>query len=147
VARKIPGRSELPRLTTELPQAGLIKTSVRYFRGYLGFMNFYTSLGRKELRFEEGVSGEYASGATLYVLQYPSEESLRRSFPAIAEALRKNPKAKEFSAPDPLAFHLIDDRGKLLSVQAARNLLLICLTDPGSAAKARELFDAIRSRR
>jgi hypothetical protein len=93
-------------------------------------MNFYTSLGKEELRFEEGVSGEYTSGATLFILKYPSEESLRRSFPAIEQALRKNPKAKDFRPLDRLSFRLTDDRGKLVSFQAARNLLLIRIEKP-----------------
>jgi hypothetical protein len=130
VAGKIPDGSEPPQLTADLPRTGLIKTSVRYFRGYLGFMNFYTSMGKEELRFEEGVSGEYSSGATLFILRYPSEELLRLSFPAIEQALRKTPKAKDFRPLGRLSFRLTDDRGKLVSFQAAREMLLIRIENP-----------------
>ena len=144
VAGKIQGPSDPALLVSELPQPGLIKTSVRYFKGYLGFMNNYPSLGKEAFRFQEGVRGDYSSGASLFILKYPSEESLRRDFPAVEQAFNNDPKSREFRSGDGLSLQVIDDRGKLLSLQAVRNLLLLCIEDRASAGKASGLFETIR---
>ena len=145
VAGKIQGPSEDPaHLVTELPLPGLISTSVRYFRGYLGFMNNYPSLGTEAFRFEEGVRGDYSSGASLFILLYPNEEALRQGFPAVERALKNDLRAKEFRLGEGLSLNVTDDKGKLLSLQAVRNLLLICLEDRATAGKARGLFETIR---
>ncbi len=144
VAARIPGRSDQPRLVAELPPHGLIASSVRYFKGYLGFMNNYPSLGKEAFRFEEGVRGDYRSGASLFILSYPSEDALRQGFPAIEQALRSDRRAKELVSVEGFSLALTDDHGRLLSLQAAGNLLLICLEDPAKAGNARELFETIR---
>ncbi len=135
VAGKISGRSELPQLTAELPRAGLVKTSVRYFKGYLGFMNFFPSLGKEAFRFEAGAVGDYVSGATLFLLEYPSEELLRQAFPEIERVLRNDSRARGFKPLADLSFQLNDERGKLLTVQAAGNLLSIRI-EPGRGGPA-----------
>ncbi len=144
VAGKIQGPSDPPPLVAELPRPGLINASVRYFKGYLGFMNNYSSLGKEAFRFEEGVRGDYSSGASLFILSYPSEEALRQGFPAVERALKNDPRAKELNSGEGLSLNVTDDRGKLLGLQAVGNLLLICLEDRAAAGSARELFEAIR---
>ncbi len=144
VAGRIQGPSGPARIVAELPLPGLIAASVRYFKGYLGFMNNYSSLGKEAFRFEEGVRGDYSSGASLFILSYPSEDALRQAFPAIEQALRNDPRAIGLESGEGLSLTLTDDRGKLLSLQAAGNLLLICLEDPAAAGNSRGLFEAIR---
>jgi hypothetical protein len=144
VAGKIQGPSDPAHLVTELPLPGLINTSVRYFRGYLGFMNNYPSLGTEAFRFEEGVRGDYSSGASLFILLYPNEEALRQGFPAVERALKNDLRAKEFRSGEGLSLEVTDDRGKLLSLQAVGNLLLICIENRATAGKARGLFETIR---
>ncbi len=144
VTGKIQGPSDPASLVAELPVPGLIHSSVRYFKGYLGFMNNYSSLGIKAFRFEEGVRGDYSSGASLFILSYPSEEALRQGFPAVQRTLKGDPRAKELNSGEGLSFNVIDDRGKLLSLHAVGNLLLICLEDRNAAGNARGLFEAIR---
>ena len=90
VAEKIPGPSSPAPIVNRLPQSALIKTSVRYFKGYLGFMNVYPSLGAKAFVFEEGVRADYSSGASLFILEYSSEGSLRRGFAGIEKSLRED---------------------------------------------------------
>lgn len=147
IAGRIQGPSDPAPIVTELPPPGLIAASVRYFKGYLGFMNNYPSLGKKAFRFEDGVRGDYSSGASLFILAYPSEEDLRQGFPAIARALESDPRALEFRLGEGLSLDLTDDRGKFLSVQAAGDRLLICLEDRASAGNSRELFEAVRKGR
>lgn len=147
IAGRIQGPSDPAPIVAELPPQGLIASSVRYFKGYLGFMNNYPSLGKETFRFEDGVRGDYSPSASLFILAYPSEEELRQGFPAIAQALKSDPRALEFRPGEGLSFDLTDDRGKLLSLQAAGDLLLICLEDQASAGNARALFEAVRKGR
>ncbi len=147
VAGRIQGPSDPAPLVAELPLQGLNDASVRYFKGYLGFMNNYPSLGKEAFRFEEGVRGDYGSGASLFILSYPSEEALRQGFPAIAQALRSDLRAREFRPGEGLSFDLTDDHGRLLSLRAAGNLLLICLEDLASTGNAQGLFNAVRKDR
>jgi hypothetical protein len=142
VAAKIQGTSKHVQLVDELPSQGLIKTSVRYFKGFLGFMNNYPSLGKEAFRFEEGVRGDYSSGASLFILKYPSDEALRRGFPELEQVLKNDPKARSFRSGEGLSFQLIDDRGKLLSLDVFKDLLLLCIEDaPGKQAS--KLFERI----
>ncbi len=135
VAGKIRGPSAAALFVSELPQSGLIKTSVRYFKGYLGFMNNYPFLGHEAFGFQEGVRGDYSSGAALFILRYPNEESLQQGFPAVENALKNDPKSRGFKSGKGLSFQVNDNRGKLLSLLAVRNLLLLCIEDaPGKEA-------------
>jgi hypothetical protein len=135
VAGKIRGPADPALFVSELPQSGLIKTSVRYFKGYLGFMNNYPSLGREAFRFQEGVRGDYSSGASFFILRYPNEESLRRGFPAVEHALKNDTKSRGFKSGEGFSFQVNDDRGKHLSLLAVKNLLLLCIEDaPGEGA-------------
>jgi hypothetical protein len=144
VAGRMQGESRRAQLADELPLPGLVKTSVRYFKGYLGFMNNYPSLGKEAFRFQEGVRGDYASGTALFVLKYQSEDALRRGFPEVERALKNDPKAREFKSGDGLSFQVIDDRGKLVSLEVVKELLLLCIEDRASGENARGLFEKIR---
>jgi len=140
VAGKIPGTPRRAQLTDELPPPGLIKTSVRYFKGFLGFMNNYPSLGKEAFRFEEGVRGDYSSGASLFILKYQSDEALRRGFPELEQVLKNDPNAREFRPGEGLSFQVVDDRGKLLSLEVVKKTLPLCIEDaPGKEAS--KLFE------
>jgi hypothetical protein len=143
VAGKIKGPSAPALLVSALPQQGLSKTSVRYFKGYLGFMNNYPSLGKEAFQFQEGVRGDYSSDGSLFIFKYSSEGSSRQVFLRVEKALKEDPKSREFKSGEGLSLQVIDDRGKLLSVQAVRDLLLLCIEDPASAGKVHGLFETI----
>jgi hypothetical protein len=59
VAGKIQGTSRRAHLVAELPQIRLLNTSIRCFKGDLGFMNNYASLGKEAFRFQERVMGDF----------------------------------------------------------------------------------------
>ncbi len=147
VAEKIPGPSSPAPLVNRLPQSALIKAGVRYFKGYLGFMNVYPSMGAKAFVFEEGVRADYSSGASLFILEYSSEESLRRGFAGIEKSLRDDPGSSGFLAGRGLSFQVIDDKGKLLSLQADGQFLLLCVEDRTPGTNAPVLFGQVRKGR
>jgi hypothetical protein len=147
VAAKMQGESRRAQLAAELPLPGLVKTSVRYFKGFLGFMNNYPSLGKEAFRFQEGVRGDYGSDVSIFVLKYASEGELRGGFPEIERTLKNDPKAREFKSGGGLSFQVIDDRGKLVSLEVAKDLLLLCIEDKVSGEHARGLFEKIRNSR
>ena len=139
VSKKIPDHSALPSLVSELPQTGLIQTSIRYFRGYLGFMNNYASPGAESFHFKEGVKGEYRSGASLFILKNPSKDESVKSFSAVVKAFRSTSSFRKFKLSSPLDLRALDDRGKLVSVRVVEDELLVCLEDT-DGSEASKLF-------
>jgi hypothetical protein len=129
VEGRIPGGlSRTPPLVAMLPEARLIRTSVRYFRGYLGFMNFYPSLGAEEYRVREGIKGDYASGAAVFILQYSSDEEARARLATVADAFRSDPNSRDFDTSNGLA-RIVDARGKKVTLRAAKGYILIGVED------------------
>jgi hypothetical protein len=141
-AGKISGPSPRPALAASLPQAGLIADSLRYFRGFLGFMNVYPSLEKNAFAIEEGVRGDYASGAVLFVLQYPSDAEAEQCFRAVRAAVQDDPLAKDLESPGRLFFRALDERGRRLSLRASGERLLVGLEDEGHDDVSR-LFEAV----
>ena len=144
VSKRLPGRPvPPPPLVAALPQPGLVRTSVRYLRGYLGFMNTYPSLGQAAFRFEEAVKGDYSSGASLYLLNCGSESECRATFAAVEKAVAADTKAGGVSSEGGLSLRTLDDRGKRLSVRVDKNYLLVCL-EPTAGRDAQKLFELVR---
>jgi hypothetical protein len=132
VAGRIRGRANPPALMAALPREGLVENSRRYFRGSLGFMNLYPSLGREAFTVEEGVRGDYSSGAILMVLRYSGEDGARRCFAAVRDAIRADPRSSGFALQGEASFRLIDDRGRRLTVRTAGRTLLVGIEDAAS---------------
>lgn len=139
VAAKIEGAGAAPGLVGELPTDGLIGTGTRYFRGYIGFMNHYPSLGAEAFRVQEGVRGDYVSGASLFILRFGSSGEAAGIFAEAAKAVQADPKGKEFQAAGPLEFSALDDKSRRLTVRAAGRDILICV-EPAAASEAAKLF-------
>jgi hypothetical protein len=146
VAEKIPGPSTIPALTRVLPSKDLVAGSLRYFKGYLGFMNSYPSLDSGAFTVEEGVKGDFASGASLFVLRHPSQTEAARCYQAVEVAVKSDPRAKEFASPGPFFFYAFDDQGKRLNVRASGDVLLVCL-EGRTSDEAAPLFEAVLKRR
>jgi len=142
VDKKIQDVAKRPSLVAALPGEGLLETSVRYFRGYLGFMNLYSSLGKEELGVREGVRGDYGVGCSLFILRYQSEQESRARFSAAEMAIGKSFGSKESQPADAPLVRLKDDHGKFLSLRRLGNYILLCLEDPGSD-RSSELFEAV----
>ncbi|MEN6311046.1 MAG: DUF6599 family protein, partial [Acidobacteriota bacterium] len=142
VAAKIEGAGAPPGLVGELPADGLIGTGTRYFRGYIGFMNHYPSLGAEKFRVREGVRGDYASGASLFILRFGSAEEAAGVFTAAATAVQADAKAREFQAAGPLEFRALDEKSRRLNVRAAGRDVLICV-ESAPGGQAAKLFDLV----
>jgi len=145
VSNRIQDYSAPPSLVAELPQPGLIKSNIRYFRGYLGFTNNYPSLGRESFRSQEGVRGDYSSGATLFILKYAGEDESRKNFSDVKKAFTSSPKSREFKSMGPLYFRVLDDRGKSVSIRSLKSSILICIEGTGGDEASR-LFEKINAR-
>ncbi len=142
VDKKIQEEARRPSLVAVLPRDGLTETSVRFFRGYLGFMNLYSSLGKEELGVREGVKGDYGVGCSLFILRYQSEQESRARFSAAQLAIEKYSGSKESQPAGTPPIRLKDDHGKFLSLHRLKNYILLCLEDPGSN-RSSELFEAV----
>ena len=145
VSARIKAESPPPSFVAELPEAGLIPRSVRYLRGYLGFMNAYSSLGKEAFRFQEAVRGDYSSGASLFVLKCASEEESAKTYSEVEKAIAADARSGGFLSKGALGFRLLDDRRNVLSIQLEMNYLLICVEPPGGQ-EAQRLFGLIYRR-
>jgi hypothetical protein len=142
VDERIKDVAKKPSLVAVLPGEGLLETSVRYFRGYLGFMNLYSSLGKEQLGVREGVKGDYGVGCSLFILKYQGEQECRARFLAAEMAIRKSSGSKDSQPADAPLVRLKDDRGRFLSLRWLKSYILLCLEDPGSN-RSSELFEAV----
>jgi hypothetical protein len=139
VARKIPdGPVEYPPLVARLPRSRLLETSVRYFRGYLGFMNNYPSAAREDFRVQEGIRGDYSSRASLFILRYSGPEEALASLAAVEKTFRNNEDFRGGGAADGMLW-AIDDKGKKVTIKVDNDYLLICIED-ASGRNATGLF-------
>lgn len=128
VAARLP--AEIPVRTDEiLPQKGLVKNSVRLFRGPYGLQSVYTlgsgdilQLGRKLT----GVAGSYQEpGAkfTLVLVDYPTEEAAQSAFANVVKNLDTYLKIQEKSSRRLVfldfnrEFGVISVTGKRITVQ------------------------------
>lgn len=147
VAQKIPGGpGSRPPLIARLPQTGLVRTSVRYFRGFLGFMNYYPSLAKEEFGVREGVRGDYSSGASLFVLEYSGPDEARSRLAAVEKAFRSVVRSQAVASPDGV-FRAIDDRGKKVTLEAEGGAILMCIEDASGNEAAGLFAEAVKARR
>ena len=91
-------------------------------------MNFYPSLGTERYGVREGVKGDYASGAAVFILRYSSEEEARARLAAVVDAFRRDPKSRDFDTPNGLT-RVLDGRGKKVTLRAVKGCILIGIED------------------
>jgi hypothetical protein len=130
VARKIADdAARPPALVAKLPRSGLRVGSVRYFRGYLGFMNHYPSTAAEDFQVREGVCGEYAPGVALFILAYSGSEEAQARLAAVEKALgRGTASARAGASPDG-SFSVIDGKRNKITLRAVGGYVLICVED------------------
>jgi hypothetical protein len=141
VARRIPdSAAQRPFLVDRLPQFRLLGTSVRYFRGNLGFMNCFPSAVKGGYQIQEGVRGDYSSGARLFILRYSGPEEARARLAAIEKAFRGGGEFRDCKSLDGL-FSAIDETGNKVTLRIEGRHFLICIED-ASGQEASRLFAA-----
>lgn len=76
-----------PSLIGMLPEAGLKRTSVKYFRGALGVKNIYAFFPGSVLKMKEGLKADYEDGCRLFIFTFADDGKSREAFIAMrAEA-------------------------------------------------------------
>lgn len=130
VARKIADDAARPPvLVAKLPRSGLRSESVRYFRGYLGFMNHYPSTAAQDFQVREGVCGEYAPGAVLFILAYSGPDEARARLVAVEKVIAGGTASPRSCASPDGSFSVIDDKGNKVTLRAVGGYILICVED------------------
>jgi len=123
LARLVDGRIESagdpPALVRMLPESGLDRQTVKYFKGSQGLFNSYAFDTADIFRFQEAVRGVYEEGYEIYILQYASEEDCRLRAAESLAMLGKSGRFKEFRS-GPEAHFMRDSAGKL-TVFRSRN--------------------------
>jgi hypothetical protein len=125
VDAKLPGDCGEPPLVGALPADGLRPGSVKYLKGLLGLNNVYPFYTARGLNFRDAVRGLYASGETLILLDYGSDEARRAAWLELRTALETSGRfehAKNYLA-DAVAFQ--DGKGQYVAFAEAGTCLAV----------------------
>jgi hypothetical protein len=121
---KTQGNSQEPSLIRLLPDDGLIKSSIKYFKGHLGLFNIYSFSTKNVFQFKEGLRGSYAAGFDIYVLAYDhSKDSLEQFFQAKVY-FKQNPRYRNFAAFEN-SLQMEDEKNNFIYILPSKNYILI----------------------
>jgi len=126
--------SEAPDLVRALPERGLKPGSVKYLKGLLGLNNVYPFYTARGLDFREAVKGDYADGATLFILAYGSADERARAWGELRAYLETTDRFRP-RGPAPQGGSVFED-GQGRSVIFARSGSRLLVAIGGSAEAA-----------
>jgi hypothetical protein len=131
-----------PSLVSRLPRDGLEIQSIKYFRGPLALYNSYAFFRNDVFAFSAGVKGEYASGYSLYIFEYPDVLSAQGRFSEVGKSFEQSERYREFTEKRGV-YQLKDDREKRIFAAASGKyvFLLLGAEDEASARKVFLLID------
>jgi len=142
LARAVESRIERgapkPALAGRLPEEGLRRQSVKFFKGPLGLSNSDRLAAGSVFAFESGVKAGYDAGYSLILLEFRDEPAAAERF---AESLKLFPRTKKLTdfVGEGRRFEGKDEKGTCFC--AERRGRFICLvTGAGSTDQARDII-------
>jgi hypothetical protein len=135
-----------PNLVSRLPAEGLKTQSVKYYKGPLALYNSYPFFRTDVFAFSAGVKGEYISGYSLYIFEYPGTPFAQRRFSEARKGFEQSERYKDFSESGGI-FRLKDDReNRIFGLTNGKYvMLLVGHDDEASAGKIFLLISQIIS--
>jgi hypothetical protein len=144
VEPKIGQSAARPILVSRLPEDGLESQSIKYFKGALSLFNSYPFFRTDVFAFSAGVKGDYESGYSLYIFEYPDDSTALRRFSESGRSFSADERYKEFSEGSGM-LQVKDNRDRrIFATVMERHILL--LVGCGDGAAARKIFRAVRLR-
>ncbi len=138
VERKLNTKGSEPFLTSLLPGKGLIETSIKYFKGWLGLFNCYPFFPKDIFPFEEGIKGDYESGETIFILKYRDLEEAKERFLDLKKGFSESSRHRDFRLGNDERFELKDSRGNIILSTSHREFILIFFTSDSKEKERRE---------
>gem|GEM_PF-1027284 len=126
VNAKIVGSASKPEFLRKLPADGLRSETIKFFKGPLGLANAERILAGAELGFLRGVKGEYLSGHSLLLIEFPNPKEASIGFRSAVEFLAAKESFKNFESRCD-RFKVEDDRSRKIAGRLAGKFHLLCL--------------------
>jgi len=136
VDSKISDAGKTPDLAAALPEEGLQRGSVKYFKGLLGLNNTYPFYSARGLSFIEAVRGTYENGATLLVLEYGTAEVRAKEGLDLEAYLSGSDRFEPAGSGDADAHVFKDGKDQYLALAPSGTRLLIGISPDPAASTA-----------
>ena len=141
----LPDSGEPPELVDLLPDYGLEKEGIKYFRGHLALFNSYPFFNEDVFSVKRGVRGNYSQGFSLFIFEYPDEEECRNIFLEVVQKFKQNDHYRDFDMAGKQNFVVLAPERKMLTVEYYRNYILILLGDFTGKEKT-DVLDRLKER-
>lgn len=125
----IPGSGEPPDLVDRLPDFGLEKEGIKYFKGHLALFNSYPFFNEDVFLLKRGVRGNYSQGFSLFIFEYPDEKECWKIFLEAVQKFKQSDRYRDFDMAVGQNFVVSAPEGKRLALDYYRNFILILLGD------------------
>lgn len=125
----LPDSGTPPDLVDLLPDYGLEKEEIKYFKGHLALFNSYPFFQEDVFSFKKGVKGNYSQGFSLFIFEYPDEEECRKIFLEAVQKFKQSNRYRESSRADKKNFIVSAPEGARIAVDYYRNFILIVFGD------------------
>jgi hypothetical protein len=139
---RIKSEASVPKLVKMLPEEGLIKPGIKYFKGPLALMNSFKFFPEENFPLQEGVRGDYAAGHSVFIFKYESIDKGLKAFREVKEKFINDSAFQGFKEQGGRSFSGLDEAGGLLFSQSFDRYIFILL-GIGSFSKAEEIIGAI----
>jgi hypothetical protein len=139
---KIKSTASAPKLVKMLPEEGLIKPGIKYFKGPLALMNSFKFFSEENIPLREGVRGDYAAGHSVFIFKYESIDEGLINFGEVKEKFISDSAYQGFKERKGRSFSVMDEAGELLFCQSSDRYIFILL-GTGSFSEAEEIIGAI----
>jgi len=123
VEARIDSRGEKPPLVAVLPETGLIKASLKYFKGNLGLYNSYQFFTQDVFGLKEGVRGDYQKGYSVFVIKYRDDKKQKR-YNEVKKAFKESSRYRDFRA-DERFIQVTDRKGNFIFLSANKHYFFI----------------------
>jgi len=123
----LPDSGELPELIDLLPDYGLEKEGIKYFKGHLALFNSYPFFNEDVFSLKRGVRANYSQGFSVFIFKYPDEEECRNIFLEAVQKFKHSNRYRDFDMAGKQNFIVLAPEGKRLAVEYYRNYILILL--------------------
>jgi len=139
---RIKSEASVPKLVKMLPKKGLIKPSIKYFKGSLALMNSFKFFAEENIPLQKGVRGDYAAGHSVFIFKYESIDEGLKAFGEVKEKFINDSAYLGLNEREGRSFSLRDVKGGLLFIQSFDRYIFIVL-GTGSFSEAEEIIGAI----
>jgi len=140
VEARIESRGELPPLVAVLPEEGLIKASLKYFKGNLGLYNCFQFFAEDVFGLKEGIKGDYKNGYSTFIIHHGDDK--QEKYNEVKKAFKESPRYSEYRT-DESFIRVKDRKGSLIYLSASKQYLLI-IVGALSETQAKEILAKIK---